>query len=75
MRKEREEGERIKQRIVKKRDQRGEEREKNGEEVSACARNFLSRARDREGKSGVKEREEEDECGDGKRSPSCAPER
>ena len=70
MQKEREEGERRKQLIVKKRDQRAEEREKNGGEVCACARNFFSR--DRERKSGVKEREEEDECGQITPLPSAA---
>ena len=53
----------------------GEEREKNGEEVFACARDFLSHTRNRERKSGTKEKKEEDEWGDVKVSPLCAPEK
>ena len=67
------EGERRKQRVVKKRDQGGKEREKNDKEVFMCARNFLSCHRER--KTGVKERKEEDEYGNGKLSPLCIPER
>ena len=50
MRKERgEEGERRKQRVVRKREvSMVEEREKNGKEVFACARNFLSLERNRD---------------------------
>ena len=51
MRKERgEEGDRRKQRVVRKREVSAvEEREKNGEEVFACVRSFLSPEREGEG--------------------------
>ena len=42
-----------------------EEREKNNEIFFAHVRNFLRCACDWEKENGVKERKEEDECGDG----------
>ena len=76
-----EERKRRKQRVVKKRDQCGGREKRTprrflrAREISWWERDFLVRARDRERKSGMMEREEEDECSNEKLSPLCALER